>query len=57
MNKNFFSSHSPLFVFRWYILYALLIMGLMAWYDFTGSRVFNPDGQQQRSSSGPGYHK
>lgn len=57
MNDNIFNKKSPLFEFRWFMLIALIIMGIMAWYDMSGGRMFSTDSQEQWSSNGPGYHK
>jgi len=51
-NKDHF-----LYDFRWYFLLLLLAAALMFWYDITGDRLFESNGQQQWSSSGAGYHK
>ncbi|WP_089835299.1 hypothetical protein [Chitinophaga filiformis] len=59
MNKfNPFQRESPLFSFRWFILFASLIAGLLFRSDTTGWRLFSGSGQQQWSASGAhGYHK
>lgn len=57
MNLNFFNHRSPLYNFRWFIVISICVAIFMAWHDLTGGRMFSAGGQQQWSSSGPGYHK
>ena len=54
---NPFNTGSPLYPFRWYLVYALVIMGIMVYSDLTGYRIFDFSGGQSWSSRGPGYHK
>jgi hypothetical protein len=57
MNKyNFFSRESMLFPFRWFIVIAIALAGLMAYADLTGWRLLSW-GQEQWNAKGPGYHK
>jgi hypothetical protein len=54
---NFFNYQSALFPFRWFIVITFTIIVFLAWHNLNGGRVFTSGGQQQWSSSGPGYHK
>jgi hypothetical protein len=57
MNKyNFFRRESTLFPFRWFIVIAIALAGLMAYADMTGWRLLSW-GQEQWNAKGPGYHK
>ncbi len=57
MKLNFFNQGSPSYRYRWFIVIVLAITTFMAWHDLAGGRMFAFSGQQQWSSSGPGYHK
>lgn len=57
MKLNLFDARSPLYDFRWFIIICLAISAFMAYHDISGGRMFAASGQQQWSSSGPGYHK
>ncbi|WP_149695166.1 hypothetical protein [Chitinophaga sp. CF418] len=59
MNKfNPFQRESPLFSFRWFIVFASLIGGLLFYSDTNGWRLFSGSGQERWSASGQhGYHK
>ena len=58
MNFNMFNDESPLYQFRWFILSFVAAASMMIYHDTTGRSMFNwGSGQQQWSSSGPGYHK
>jgi hypothetical protein len=52
-----FKPESNLYPFRWFIVFALCIAGLMLYADLTGWRLFAFSGQQQWNASGPGFHK
>lgn len=57
MMINFFNHNHPLYSFRWFIVFALCIAGLMAYADLTGWRILSFSDGQQWNASGPGYHK
>ena len=58
MNKmNFFKRESVLFPFRWFLIVAMAVAGLMVYADLTGWRLMAFSNQQQWSSTGPGRHK
>ncbi|HEY0678147.1 MAG TPA: hypothetical protein VGD17_07665 [Chitinophagaceae bacterium] len=57
MNWNAFNKGSALFPFRWFIIFAIAVAGLMTYADMTGWRLFSFSNQQQWSANGPGYHK
>lgn len=57
MNKfNFFNVQSGYYPFRWFFIITLFIALFLAWHNLNGGRMF-ARGNQQWSSSGPGYHK
>ena len=45
-----------MFPFRWFIVIAIALAGLMAYADMTGWRLLSW-GQEQWNAKGPGYHK
>lgn len=57
MKINFFKPESPLFLYRWFIVGAIVITAIMVYHDLSGGRLFTFRQQQQWNSSGPGYHK
>ncbi|MBE9463579.1 hypothetical protein ACFP1I_11665 [Dyadobacter subterraneus] len=52
--KNFLQSFYPM---RWYFLFAIGMIGWMAYADYTGWRILSFSNNQQWSASGPGGHK
>ena len=57
MKLNAFHPASPLFPFRWYLVYALLIGCLLLYADLTGWRLFDFSSGSSWASRGAGYHK
>lgn len=57
MKFPFINKKSPLFPFRWFMVWFLLAIAFMFYHHLLGGRVFNRNAQQTWSSSGPGYHK
>jgi hypothetical protein len=59
INKiNPFHKESSFFTFRWFIVVAALLSGLLFYSDTNGWRLFSGFGQQNWTASGPhGYHK
>lgn len=53
----FLKKESKLYAFRWFILIAALLTGLLFYSDISGWRIFNGSSQQQWTPGGPGYHK
>jgi len=55
---NPFRDNSSAFSFRWFIVVAALIGGLLYYSDTSGWRLFSGSAQQNWAASGPrGYHK
>jgi len=57
MKINLFKPGSLLYPFRWFLLIALFIIGIVTYANLNGWRLFAFNSQQQWNAKGPGYHK